>query len=66
MIEEQSIVTRVEVKEKSIFQSLTMILLALFLAALFQITLLSRLGKVEKGLENMRNTCFMIAEKGKP
>jgi len=66
MIEEQSIVTRVEVKEKSILQSLTMILLALFLAALFQITLLSRMSRIEKGLDNMRNTCFVIAEKGKP
>jgi hypothetical protein len=65
-MEEQAVITRVEIKEKSIFQSLTMILLTLFLAALFQITVLNRLSRIEKGLDNMRNTCFVIAEKGKP
>lgn len=65
-MEEQAIITNVELKEKSILQSLTMILFALLLAAIFQITVLSRLSRIEKGLDNMRNTCFVIAEKGKP
>ena len=66
MIEEQASITYVELKEKSVLQSLTMILLALLLAAIFQITILSRLSRIEKGLDNMRNTCFVIAEKEKP
>jgi len=66
MIEEQAVITNIELKTNSIYQSLTMILLALFLATLFQITVLNRLTKIEKGLDNMRNTCFVIVEKGKP
>ena len=46
-------------------QSIVIMVFALFLAALLQITILNRTSKIETSLTNMRNAC-VIAEKGQP
>ena len=48
------------------YQSIAIMMVVLFLATLLQITILNRTSKLETSLNNMRNACVLVAEKGTP
>ena len=48
------------------YQSVVIILIVLFLVTLLQTTIVSKTNKIETSLNNMRNACVLVAEKGTP